>query len=243
MITTKLYGRAGNNLFQICAAIGFAKKFGEQWHIPKDTMNNIDFPPHFTWLENHDWNPNLTKEVVKEQGHEYNYIPFRGSYRRKNIELDGYWQSELYFKDYWEEIRPLFRMNWEMKPGFVSVHVRRGDYVKFADKHPPVTKEYVENALQYIGGNYEPLFFSDDIQWCMDTFRYGSFVENGDTIGDMELMSSCEHNIIANSSYSWFGAYFNQNPNKIVIGPKVWFGPGNSQLNTSTIIPENWIKL
>jgi hypothetical protein len=94
-------------------------------------------------------------------------------------------------------------------------------------------------------GNYDQLLiFSDDIDWCKNNLQFKNmvFIENQNTFEDIWLMSLCKHNIIANSSFSWWGAWLNKKSDKIVIAPNDWFGP-NSNLNTSNIVPQTWIKL
>jgi len=93
-------------------------------------------------------------------------------------------------------------------------------------------------------GEFIPVFISDDKNWCMETFKNINCLVSPfkDEIEDLILMINCHSNIIANSSFSWWGAYLNQNPNKIVIGPEKWFGPGGPQ-DQQDIIPENWMKI
>jgi hypothetical protein len=88
------------------------------------------------------------------------------------------------------------------------------------------------------------LVFSDDISWCKDNLKFDkmNFIEGLDNVEDMWLMSLCDNNIIANSSFSWWGAWLNSNFNKKVIAPLHWFGD-SANLNTSDIIPTNWIRI
>jgi hypothetical protein len=90
-------------------------------------------------------------------------------------------------------------------------------------------------------GDFTPIFISDDKEWCKENFN-GIVSPFDDEIDDLILMMNCDNNIIANSSFSWWGAYLNQNPNKVVIGPKKWFGPYGPQ-DQDDIIPPNWIKI
>ena len=100
----------------------------------------------------------------------------------------------------------------------------------------------IENPKFYI--------FSDNFEWCKENLSFCDpvYVDWNPTSGpinylDMQLMSNCKHNIIANSSYSWWGAWLNNNPNKIVIGPKKWFNSSSEKFDSTDIIPENWIKI
>ena len=107
-----------------------------------------------------------------------------------------------------------------------------------------ILNEYYKNALDIIGG-YENLYvFSDDINWCKTNLKFKNmvFVEGNDDVEDLWLMSLCDHNIIANSSFSWWGAWLNINPNKKVISPKRWFGE-QTNLSSDDIIPVSWTKI
>lgn len=182
-----------------------------------------------------------------------------------NSYLEGYWGSEKYFKDSEEIIRKDF--TFKNKPDVVnkkmitrikncesvSIHIRRGDYVrdkKTHDFHGVCGLDYYRRALEYMTRKVKkPYFFvfSDDIKWAKQNLilKY-SCVYVDHNIGkkdyeDMRLMSMCEHNIIANSSFSWWGAWLNNNPNKIVIAPKKWFA--NRAINTKDLIPNTWIQI
>jgi len=93
-------------------------------------------------------------------------------------------------------------------------------------------------------GDFKPIFISDDKDWCKETFKDIDCLISpfNDEIEDLILMINCKHNIIANSSFSWWGAYLNQNHDKIVVGPKKWFGLAGPQ-DQQDIIPKNWIKI
>lgn len=178
---------------------------------------------------------------------------------RHSCYLSGFWQSEKYFKT----IEDILRKDLVLKESLssaseslaarmrsahsISLHVRRGDYL--ANKtQGPCSRDYYERAVARIAErvpNPEFFIFSDDIAWAKDALSIGfpvTFV-SGAGIPDYEemvLMSTCAHHIIANSSFSWWGAWLNQNPNKIVIAPKQWFRAGNER--TINLIPEGWIR-
>jgi hypothetical protein len=171
-----------------------------------------------------------------------------------NHYLDGYWQSEKYFKHNRESILNDLKPSDELmdkllKTPFidtnvVSMHIRRTDYVTSNGFHPVQSIEYYQRALDIIG-DYDYIFvFSDDINWCRENLNFKNiiFMEGFSDIEDLYLMSLCKNNIIANSSFSWWGAWLNKNPNKKVIAPLNWFG-SQSNLDTSDIIPDNWIKI
>lgn len=173
----------------------------------------------------------------------------------------GYWQTEKYFKDIREQIIDAFKFpelpsdspNIEVidkisSKNAVSLHVRRGDYVKIGNTQGICTLDYYKKALKLMTEKTAPtifVVFSDDIKWCRDNIQdllggvpaiYVDWNKGEDSFRDIQFMSMCKHNIIANSSFSWWGAWLNQNPKKVVIAPSRWMnGPG-----WSDIIPENW---
>jgi len=183
-----------------------------------------------------------------------------------NTYLDGWWQNERYFK----KIRPTLLEEVELKTGAtgknaqwlkqiketnsVSIHIRRGDYVtnKQTNKiHGVTSLDYYNRALDTLakksGKKEFTLFiFSNDMPWCQKNlkFKYPTIFVDGKNSGpeDMRLMKNCQHNIMANSTFSWWGAWLNQNPNKIIIAPKAWFNDKveNSQVD---ILPSEWIRL
>jgi hypothetical protein len=181
-----------------------------------------------------------------------------------DIYLDGYWQTEKYFKDAGDALRKEFTLKDEFSienkeitkeikdSNAVSLHIRRGDYVAHAGTskfHGICSLEYYTSATKHIAEKVKkPVFyiFSDDIEWVKENLKIDfptRYVSDG-ILKDYEelmLMSYCKHNIIANSSFSWWGAWLNNNPEKIVIAPRQWFA--DTSIITSDVIPENWIKL
>ena len=178
-------------------------------------------------------------------------------FRNNCVYLDGYWQNELYFSDIRELLLEELLRNSSMnelifaylecikKNNSVSIHVRRGDYLKLKNINV-LDVDYYMKAVEHIRKSVEkPTFyiFSDDLEWCKSSLAFLDdciYVERTQTeIDDLRLMSFCQHNIIANSSFSWWGAWLNQNPNKTVIAPKGWLlnDPGSSN-----IIPSDWVK-
>ena len=190
--------------------------------------------------------------------------------KKNNIYLDGFWQSEKYFSDISDTIRQDFKLRKAMSHASeiaynrikttdisVSMHIRRGDYVqdkKTSTYHGICGAEYYEKAIAVLIAKLPHdsqkkvnLFvFSDDIDWVKrhSSFAYPvNFVSNP-AIPDYEeliLMSKCTHHIIANSSFSWWGAWLNPNPQKIVVAPAKWF---NAKPSTyKDIVPNSWIKI
>ena len=181
-----------------------------------------------------------------------------------NSYLYGYWQSEKYFKRIEATIRqdfifkkPLVEKNLDnalhiASVNSVSLHVRRGDYVsnyKTSQIMDVCSLDYYRQAIDYIAKHIKnPVFyiFSDDIAWVQQNLSlyfpctYIDHNRGNESYIDMQLMSLCKHHIIANSSFSWWGAWLNPRAAKIVIAPRVWFRNGN---NDSDLIPSEWVRL
>jgi hypothetical protein len=178
--------------------------------------------------------------------------------------LAGYWQSEKYFRKHLETIRSDFvfknslkNKNLELaiqidKVNSVSLHIRRGDYVsnkKTNAKHGVCNLDYYHAAVNYMSDRVEyPTFFifSDDIEWARENLKLDfphHYIDHNigvDSYIDMHLMSLCQHHIIANSSFSWWGAWLNPRSEKIVAAPKGWF---KDRKCVQDLIPHNWVQL
>lgn len=184
-------------------------------------------------------------------------------YNKSNGYLFGYWQSEKYFVNCSEEVRnsfvfknPLDERNLKIKEKIqnensISIHIRRGDYLKCENKifQNICTLNYYKNAIEYMNKFVErPIYyiFSNDIEWCRKNLKiknatYVDWNVGKESYKDMQLMSYCKHNIIANSSFSWWGAWLNSNPNKVVCVPERWFDlPG---CETKDVCPNEWIRI
>jgi hypothetical protein len=184
-----------------------------------------------------------------------------------NTYLSGYWQSEKYFSDAASQLKKEFVIktlpsaaNAEILDALklsnaISIHIRRGDFQQdthINKIHGTCSLSYYNDAANIIAGKVpDPVFyvFSDDIPWAMENLKinYNSrFVDINDEssgIGDLRLMYNCKHHIIANSTFSWWGAWLNPNPDKIIIAPKTWFSDPELNLQAKTIIPETWITI
>ena len=174
-----------------------------------------------------------------------------------DVYLEGYWNEEKYFKDVEAEIRETYQFDVSLNSEesellelinnkeSVAVHVRRGDYVKYPNAFPMCKPSYYQQAqslLERKGKKFHYFVFSDDLDWCKQELQFlenVSFVENPNksaAFKDMFFMSQCKHNIIANSTFSWWSAWLNNNPDKTVIYPE-------SALKTYGEMPLGWIKL
>ena len=177
--------------------------------------------------------------------------------------LDGYWQCFKYFEDIREILLKEFtlvdEMNLENKLIFdkirgsnsISIHIRRGDYVndkKNKTIYNVFGMEYYQSAINFIDNKIEnPYFFifSDDLEWASNNLNlsnatYVDVNSTGKPENDLILMANCKHNIIANSTFSWWGAWLNRNSQKIIIAPKKWM---NTVDNLDDLYPRNWTRL
>jgi hypothetical protein len=252
-------------MFQIAAAIGYARKYGYQWsadygrgvgepyscihesfpNLPKHELSGVRYHEH----------PNefcQVHGVHKNECHfDYHPIPNLGG----NVSLIGFFQSYKYFEGQDEEIKKVFALpHIEGYEDYVSIHVRRGDYVQHSGSFPPIDAEYLKKAILQLRiniGAEKFIVFSDDIEWCKQTLinhesEVFLFSEGRTEIQDLALMASCGHHIIANSTFSWWGAYLGHNPNKIVITPsaQTWFGPtAGVKKPVVDLLPSNWIQI
>lgn len=252
MISISLQGGLGNYLFQIGTAYTLAVSNGDEFvvdnndiygqHGHVDTyktniLRHVNFIDGFTPLNRY-----------SEPKFSHTEIPYQ-----QNLKLGGYYQSEKYLNK--EKILKLFKIDQTskdyidekygdiLKTNTCSIHVRRGDYLKFPQNHPVMDMGYYRKGIDHIkADNY--LIFSNDLEWCKNMFKGDNVIHiegNSDYI-DLYLMSMCNNNIIANSSFSWWGAWLNQNPNKKVISPSKWFGPSIGH-DTKDLIPNTWTTI
>jgi hypothetical protein len=184
-----------------------------------------------------------------------------------NIYLRGYWQCEKYFNEIKTIILNEFTLSEQLSPdslnvkenilkldNSVSLHIRRGDYISdkktndyFYICSPDYYMECLSKLKRHLGKELNLFIFSDDINWVKSNLNFEDnvfFMENKNiqhAFEDIYLMSLCEHNIIANSSFSWWGAYLNKNDNKLVFAPSRWVN--NKSVNIDDILPLSWIRI
>ena len=246
------YGRLGNQIFQYAAvkSISIQKKY--EFKLPPTQMSIKSLNVRCGIL-----NKKLNK-IYKEKHFHYDHSVFMVS---DDTDFSGYFQSWKYFdsiKDILEDefSVDLFRYEKAKRKieaclysndkniGVVSVHVRRGDYMKLPEHHPFCGIKYYNKAMSEFRalGRYMFYICSDDIGWCKDNIKGNDVVySENDALTDLAIMNLSDHNIIANSSLSWWGAWLNKNPNKIVLYPSVWFGPKCPQ-DWYDLIPSGWEK-
>lgn len=193
-------------------------------------------------------------------------VPETSERMLKNATLYGYFAKEKYFKDIRDELlkdfrfaKPLDERNSTIaqqmqETNSVSVHIRRGDYLNVVNSKvfAQVTPDWYVKAIQLMKektGATHFYFFSDDIEWCRTTFsniENASFIDwntGKESYRDMQLMSLCKHNIIPNSTFSWWGAWLNNNPQKIVVAPKHYFVDEQADNRKRESMPKDWILM
>jgi hypothetical protein len=256
-VSSHLQGGLGNYLFQISAAYAVSIRDNKELkidisdiaivHSPLELYSNnifrnisFGYIDHFEYIQQTNDRPISYINIPKING---------------NLKLDGYYQNENYFKQYRHNILNLFEIDDSTKnyltekysdiqfENTCSIHVRRGNYVERQHFHPLQTIEYYKKSISIIGEKTLFLIFSDDIEWCkinLDFIENKIFISGNLDYHDLYLMSMCNHNIIANSSFSWWGAWLNNHEDKKIIYPSFWFnnGPDSSQIGC-----ENWIKI
>jgi hypothetical protein len=260
MITAHLQGGMGNQMFQISTAVALARRNNDiavfdpsSRYLPLQSRQCYKCDPY---EENVFRNINFSKiesisNLYREPKFSYSEILYI-----KNMMLHGYFQSEKYFVDFKEDIIDLFAPSEKnnkyidekygkilQENSITSVHIRRGDYLKFSNTHPACTREYYASCFESLPADTSYFIFSDDPVWCANNFKSDKFhiISGEEDYIDLYLMSKCENNIIANSSFSWWAAWLNKNNNKRIFSPKKWFGAAGPSDDTD-IIPKEWEK-
>lgn len=291
MIVIKLQGGLGNQMFQYAVARGLTKP-GEPVYLDHTHLeDNCRDTEHFTArrfeLEIFE-NIKIKKAgetqlkffkspllffkllravlkpaIIKQYGNEYILLKDIAGL----VYLDGYFQSEKYFRHLKKElfidfmfpklteVNETFRKQIIQTPNAVSIHIRRGDYLKsqvIADVHGLLPLGYYEQAINLLRSKHPDIklfVFSDDIAWCKihletdeQSIVFVSGNEGANSWQDMALMSMCRHHIVANSSFSWWGAWLSVNKGD-VFAPSKWFNPANVIFNIHDFIPDNWCIL
>lgn len=214
----------------------------------------------------------LNIHVIREKGFHYNELSPLELTLNDDILLYGYFQSYKYFDNYYslicrfigldklkENLLAKLQLSKNDLENHITMHFRIGDYKKLQDYHPLATYDYYERSLEYIQKNkseeeFTILYFCEevDIEDVLSIinklkikFPNYNFVRGEKGLADWEqmlYMSLCNHNIIANSSFSWWAAYFNSWDNKIVCYPSIWFGE-KAKNDTKDLCPPEWIKI
>ena len=260
-------GQLGNQMFQYASLRGIAKNRGFNFCIPyhnevvNDSLGNklkIELFDSFVMSNVTQLNIQTIDEsrpISLEDGFNFNQNIFDEC--PDWVNLKGYFQTEKYFKDIESEIREDFTFKNEIsflckhkmseidRP--IALHIRRGDYLINSDNHTNLSLDYYDRALKEFDDDRIVIIFSDDPEWCKKQKLFSDdrfFVsENNNNYIDLCLMSLCSDFIIANSTFSWWGAWLSKSINKTVCSPdpKKWFGKNNTHLDTSDLIPKEWV--
>ena len=274
MISCELMGGLGNQLFQIFATISYAIKYKHMFRFLKTDFlgkrttywnNFLSSLKEFTTL-------NLTKmQVIKETKFNYQELPVPNESVNTNTKLHGYFQSYKYFESSFDSICRLIRLDNQKTTikykymhnfdNLISMHFRLGDYKSLQEYHPILNFKYYKNSIKHIidktsNSKLKVLYFcekedNEDVQDIIELLHICypdcRFIKGYDDAADWEqmlMMSICHHNIIANSTFSWWSAYFNTHEDKIVCYPDIWFGPKLIDVNnTCDLFPEKWNKI
>lgn len=254
-------GQLGNQMFQYASTLGIARKLDVPFSIPNhsevvnDGLGNklrIELFEVFKITPDHIGFINA--DNVQEQTFEFD-DKFFSLDRSINHNLVGFFQTEKYFKHSEQEVRNQFEFldyiqedcedMIETVKDSIALHIRRGDYLINSDNHYNLTLEYYKSALDHFDKDQQVIIFSDDSKWCkeQELFSGDRFLvsETGNSRYDLYLMSKCSDFIIANSTFSWWGAWL-ANRGKVV-APKTWFGPALNHKNIEDLYLEKWIKV
>ena len=265
MISVLLQGGLGNQLFQLFTAIAYALEQKEKLVISSEKGDELFRPTYWTTLLKK-LKDNVgkvdKKKILKEEKFHYTPLPLH-----QNITLVGYFQSYKYFQRHYETIYKKLNLNIEQETirtkyltmnDTISLHFRIGDYTKLQLHHTILKDDYYIQAIREIikrtkKQDWNIIYFCEEkdnlpvnqrLYKIKKTFPDLEFHKADDTMEDWEqlmLMSCSNHHIIANSAFSWWGAYLNSSSDKIVVYPKQWFGAANSDKSTKDLFPPQWI--
>jgi hypothetical protein len=253
MISAMLDGGLGGRMFQIAAAYVLALDNGDECAFNFSMGSMSQDHPLLTYRNNvyrklkdlsEEWVPEC---YYRERRYNFDPIPYR-----RNLMISGFFSSERYFNHRRKEIIELFKdynvidflaLTFRSKfTNSVSLHVRRGDYLVNASH--VCSEDYYKKALAFMDSQTQIdhiFIISDDIPWCKQTFKDPRviFIEGLPDYIDFYIQTLCTHNIISNSTFSRWGAYLNENKNKIVVAPAVWFG-GPVANEITDVFLNNW---
>jgi hypothetical protein len=252
-------GRFGNQMFQFASLKGIAQNNGYQYCFPP-SLNQNQYRDHQLFgpfkLSNtaqlniqflDSGRPTISENSFSFDERLFNNCP-------DWVNLQGYFQSEKYFKNIEDQIREdfefhdhIYQPSKEMINNVdnpISLHIRRTDYLT-NENHNCLDLDYYKTALTNFDDDRTVIIFSDDPEWCKEQELFSSdrflVSENNSSYVDLCLMTLCKEHIIANSSFSWWGAWLAKSEK--VIAPSKWFGPGNSHLDTKDLYCSDWIVI
>jgi Glycosyl transferase family 11 len=242
MITVKLLGGLGNQMFQAAYAMAL-KEQGYDVQLDRSSLVEGTHREYSLGYFGIEAISDVTAHPVYELGMRFN--PEYLSPKDGNT-MAGYWQTEKYFENIADKVRETFTFKGApiRYVDTIAVHVRRRDYVGLEHFHGMPDLNYYREAVAYIrrrAGMLCPVIvFSDDPKWCFENFPSDFQIAVGSNkYEDLRCMSLCDYQVIANSSFSWWGAWLG--PQKLVVAPKQWFSDPN--VDYSDIVPNRWMRL
>ena len=269
MIISKLIGGLGNQLFQYAVARHIAELHNTSLRIDLSEFAKYKLHKyslqHFNIIENFSTYKSLGSFKVRKEKN----FHFDKNFKEieDNVLLAGYWQTEKYFIEIEDILRNEFTVKSKLtgkdleishriaSSNSVSLHIRRSDYVPGTYKNQIFDSLEIDYYLRAINdlskkeSDLKLFIFSDDPKWVKDNMKFMfpvCYVDHNNAeknYEDLRLMSLCKHNIIANSSFSWWGAWLNKNYDKYVYAPKQWFNSNVRDLDSKDMIPDSWIKI
>ena len=252
-------GRLANQMFQYASLKGIAKHRGFDYMVPVYSDTFIDSLGNK--LRTELFNPfNLKVNIGSMQTEKYFQEPhFEFSQDLfdncpDNVSLYGFFQTEKYFNHIRDDILKDFTFRKEFEDGYdevkdmfdnpVALHIRRGDFIINHANHHNLSLSYYEKALKEFDDDRQIVIFSDDTKWCgeQELFSGDRFLicETGHPYIDLCIMSKCSDFIIANSTFSWWGAWLCNNKDKVVLYSDRWFGPNNEHKSLKDLFPPTW---
>ena len=255
-------GQLGNQMFQYAALFAIARRRGYGFCIPpaivvdqyrEQRLQQAFVLPGAATIAFHAGAP-----VVRPRS--FAFDPELAHGCPDHVDLVGYFQSERWFESEAAQVRAEFAFHpailgpcqaaiAALGPQVIGLHVRRGDFVVKSESFPPCGADYYARALERMPAALPVMVFSDDLDWCRaqpvfsgDRFH---FSDGRSASQDLCLMSLCRHHVIANSSFSWWGAWLAGREGQVVVAPKRWFGETGhtAALDTRDLVPERWARV
>lgn len=254
-------GHLGNQMFQYAAIKSLSIKHKRDFVIPPKEIFGKHYSLKLRSSIDNCFNLNCVRNITNFSTYQESHFHFDSKLYeeppKENIDLFGYFQSEKYFKEIEDEIRKDFTFKDEIysptkeqfnsivgSSSVISLHIRRTDYTTNPN-HPTQSKEYYLSSLEKLDPSLPVIILSDDPAWCktQEIFSDDRFLisESNNCYVDLCLMTLCDYHIIANSSFSWWGAWLSNS--KQVIAPKNWFGGECINNSTKDLYCSNWIIL
>ncbi len=246
-------GRIGNMLFEFASAFGIASRCGRTLALPEWPFKEFVYSPHVIPRDQGKY-PEIMEQGFAYCG-DFMYHMLNNDYKR--LDISGYLQSERYFSHVIPQIKKFLEWKPEIRAkvvdkyfdqlqgNSVAIHIRRGDYVG-NDNYISLPLEYYISSLRLIPNRDFVFVFSDDIKWCKEHMVIMAyklvFVEGNTDMEDLCLMSLCRNYIIANSSFSWWGAWLGEGSGSIVVHPGAIFKGGMADYDIKDYFPKRWVE-